>query len=54
MLTVNENEDGKMVTITQVRFHELIEAERHLDHLHATGVDNWGDYSYPADDEDEE
>lgn len=35
------------------RIKQLLEAEAHLDHLKANGVDNWEGYSHPGDDEDE-
>lgn len=43
-----------MILLRRETYERLLEAEKHLDHLKACGVDNWDGYSYPNDEDEEE
>lgn len=44
-----EGDVGNLTTVSKSELNYLRKVERHYNHLHETGVDNWGDYSYPEE-----
>lgn len=42
------------VTISKKEYERLVRVDRHMDVLFANGVDNWGEYTGPPDDDDTE
>lgn len=45
--SVKRNNDSTVISKSELNYLRSI--EKHYNHLHDMGVDNWGDYSYPEE-----